>query len=226
MTYLCHMEREIVVTADGSKTIYIKEWNEHYHSTHGALQEAQHVFLQHGLYTKSDDYLTVLEMGFGTGLNALLTYFASEKRNQYIHYIGVEAFPPSKEELEAMEYDQFTTNPEANDIYNALHAAAYNKTTSLSEHFVLEKIQQTFEEFIPKQESIDLIFYDAFGPRVQPHLWTIERFAPLYAALVKGGILVTYCAKGQVKRDLKSLGFMVETLPGPPGKREMIRATK
>ncbi len=220
------MEREIVVTADGSKTIFIKEWNEHYHSTHGALQEAQHVFLQHGLYTKSDDYLTVLEMGFGTGLNALLTYFASEKRNQYIHYIGVEAFPPSKEELEVMDYDQFTSNPEATSVYRALHQAEYNKTTSISEHFVLEKIQQTFEDFTPKSESIDLIFYDAFGPRVQPHLWTIERFEPLYQSLVKGGVLVTYCAKGQVKRDLKSLGFLVETLPGPPGKREMIRATK
>lgn len=220
------MKRELVQTADGSTTIYLPEWNEHYHSSHGALQEAQHVFIQHGLNAMTCDYITIFEMGFGTGLNALLTYFAAEKRNQYIHYIGLEAFPPSHEELEAMNYSQFTANPEALEVYRMLHETAYGNPQSLTEHFVLEKIEATLEETDFSKETIDLIFYDAFGPRVQPHLWTLEIFQKLYSWLSPGGMLVTYCAKGQVKRDLKEAGFKVEALPGPPGKREMTRAIK
>lgn len=220
------MKRELVRTADGSTTIYLPEWNEHYHSSHGALQEAQHVFIQHGLNPMTSDYLTIFEMGFGTGLNALLTYFASEKRNQYIHYIGLEAFPPSEEELKAMNYSEFTANPEAIDVYGLLHQTPYGTPKSLTEHFVLEKIEATIEATDFSANSIDLIFYDAFGPRVQPHLWSLEIFQKLYNWLSPGGMLVTYCAKGQVKRDLKAAGFLVEALPGPPGKREMTRAIK
>lgn len=220
------MERQIITTADGSKTIFIPEWNEHYHSSHGALQEAQHVFIRHGLQTCTADYLTILEMGFGTGLNALLTYFASEKRNQYIHYIGIEAFPPTQEELDAMEYSSYASDPASVEIYAHMHACDWEKPAALSEHFVLEKQQCDLLSARVNPESVDLVYYDAFGPRVQPELWTAEIFARIYSWMAPGGTLVTYCAKGQVKRDLKAVGFLVENLPGPPGKREMTRAIK
>ena len=222
------MERQIIQTADGSSTIYMPELNEYYHSSHGALQEAQHVFIKHGLYSQISDYLTVLEMGFGTGLNALLSYFASEKRNQYIHYIGIEAFPPTQEELEAMNYSSFsgTQEEEAIEIYKRMHNSTWNQPVELAEHFVLEKKNIDFRALQLEPGSVDLIFYDAFGPRVAPELWTVECFQLAYDMLAQNGILVTYCAKGQVKRDLTSVGFLVEALPGPPGKREMTRARK
>ncbi|MNU59386.1 tRNA 5-methylaminomethyl-2-thiouridine biosynthesis bifunctional protein MnmC [compost metagenome] len=220
------MKRELVKTADGSTTIYIPEWNEHYHSSHGALQEAQHVFIKHGLNPKSDDYLTIFEMGFGTGLNALLTYFASEKRNQYVHYIGLEAFPPTTEEIEGMNYTSFTNDDEASEIFQKLHQADWNVAREISEHFVLEKIGKKIQDLELGKGTIDLCYYDAFGPRVQPELWSPEIFQKIYDWLSPGGVLVTYCAKGQVKRDLKSVGFEVSSLPGPPGKREMTKAVK
>lgn len=220
------MKREIRETADGSKTIYLPELNEHYHSSHGALQEAQHVFIKYGLSHCHQDYLTILEMGYGTGLNALLTYFASEKRNQYIHYIAIEAFPPTEEEWRAMEYHKHNPSDESLEVFEKMNLAPWNKVTSLSEHFVIEKRQVKFEELDLKAESVDLIFYDAFGPRVQPDLWSLERFQDCYNWLTDEGVFVTYCAKGQVKRDLKTAGFKLEALPGPPGKREMTRGKK
>jgi tRNA U34 5-methylaminomethyl-2-thiouridine-forming methyltransferase MnmC len=220
------VERQIITTADGSKTIFLPEWNEHYHSSHGALQEAQHVFIQHGLHLLTSDYITVLEMGFGTGLNALLTFFSSEKRNQYVHYIGIEAFPPSEEEVAAMDYAKFASDPTSEDIYQQMHATSWDKPAPISEHFVLEKQLCDLHSASVAAETVDVVYFDAFGPRVQPELWTTDVFQRVYDWLVPGGILVTYCAKGQVKRDLKSVGFLVEALPGPPGKREMTRARK
>lgn len=220
------MKREIITTADGSKTIYIPELDEHYHSSYGALQEAQHVFIAKGLNTCTAEYLTVLEMGFGTGLNALLTYFSSEKRHQYVHYIGIEAFPPSREELQAMNYASFSSDPDAADIYEKMHSAPWNQGIELSEHFVLEKQQCVLEKAQVAPGTVDLIYFDAFGPNVQPELWTLQIFELLFGWMAPGGVLVTYCAKGQVKRDLKAAGFLVESLAGPPGKREMTRAVK
>jgi tRNA U34 5-methylaminomethyl-2-thiouridine-forming methyltransferase MnmC len=220
------VERQIITTADGSKTIFIPEWNEHYHSSHGALQEAQHVFIRHGLNCFTSDYLTILEMGFGTGLNALLTYFSSEKRNQYVHYIGIEAFPPSAEELAAMDYASFASDPETTGVYEHLHTAPWGTSHPISEHFVLEKQQCSLEQANVEPGTVDLVYFDAFGPRVQPELWTAEIFSRIFDWMAPGGIFVTYCAKGQVKRDLKTAGFLVESLPGPPGKREMTRAVK
>lgn len=220
------MERQIITTADGSKTIFLPEWNEHYHSSHGALQEAQHVFIRHGLHLLTSDYITVLEMGFGTGLNALLTFFSSEKRNQYVHYIGIEAFPPSEEEIAAMDYASFASDPTSEAVYQHMHATPWNTPAPISEHFVLEKQLCDLQNATVAAETVDLVYFDAFGPRVQPELWTPEVFQHIFNWLVPGGILVTYCAKGQVKRDLKSVGFLVESLPGPPGKREMTRAFK
>ncbi len=220
------MNREIIVTADGSKTIFLPELNEHYHSVHGALQEAQHVFISNGLNIQTADYITILEMGFGTGLNALLTYFSSEKRNQYVHYIGIEAFPTSENEWREMEYDQFSKDPDAKAVFERIHTCEWNKAQEVSEHFVIEKQLVEIKNARIEPLTVDLIYYDAFGPRVQPELWTLEQFSTIYNWLAPGGILVTYCAKGQVKRDLIAAGFSLESLPGPPGKREMIRATK
>lgn len=220
------MKREIIATGDGSSTIYIPEWNEHYHSSHGALQEAQHVFIANGLNRRTEDYLTVFEMGFGTGLNALLTFFSTEKRNQYIHYIGLEAYPPTEEEWRAMNYADFSKDESAPQVYEALNLAQWNKETPISEHFIVDKRHCKLQELELAASTVDLVYYDAFGPRVQPELWTTEMFERIYRWLAPGGILVTYCAKGQVKRDLKAVGFTVENLPGPPGKREMTRAIK
>lgn len=224
--YFCDMKREIIQTADGSTTIFIPDWNEHYHSSHGALQEAQHVFIKHGLNQTTGDYITIFEMGFGTGLNALLSLVASEKRNQYVHYIALEAFPPSEEELSQMNYTTFSSDDQTEERFKRIHLATWDQAQSLEEHFVIEKRQQKMEEVVLEPNSIDLVYYDAFGPRVQPELWTPELFSKLFDALSPGGFLVTYCAKGQVKRDLKSVGFEVTSLPGPPGKREMTRAQK
>lgn len=184
------------------------------------------MFIHHGLHLLTSDYITVLEMGFGTGLNALLTFFSSEKRNQYVHYIGIEAFPPSDEEIAAMDYASFASDPTSEDIYQRMHATSWNTPAPISEHFVLEKQLCDLQNATVAPETVDLVYFDAFGPRVQPELWTPEVFQRIYDWLVPGGILVTYCAKGQVKRDLKSVGFLVESLPGPPGKREMTRARK
>jgi tRNA U34 5-methylaminomethyl-2-thiouridine-forming methyltransferase MnmC len=220
------MKQELIVTGDGSKTIYLPELDEHYHSSHGALQEAQHVFIKHGLTTQAGDYVTILEMGFGTGLNALLTYFATEKRHQYIHYIGIESLPISQEIWEQMDYTAHSNDPDAPAVYSNMHKAKWNEPVALNELFVLEKRNTTLEKTNLAAASIDLIYYDAFGPRVQPELWTLAIFEQLFHWLTPGGVLVTYCAKGQVKRDLKAAGFVVETLAGPPGKREMTRAKK
>jgi tRNA U34 5-methylaminomethyl-2-thiouridine-forming methyltransferase MnmC len=220
------MKQELIVTGDGSKTIYLPELDEHYHSSHGALQEAQHVFIKHGLTTQAGDYVTILEMGFGTGLNALLTYFATEKRHQYIHYIGIESFPISQEIWEQMDYTAHSNDPDAPAVYSKMHTAKWDEPVALNELFVLEKRKSTIENTNLAAASIDLIYYDAFGPRVQPELWTLAIFEQLFNWLTPGGMLVTYCAKGQVKRDLKTAGFVVETLSGPPGKREMTRAKK
>jgi tRNA U34 5-methylaminomethyl-2-thiouridine-forming methyltransferase MnmC len=220
------MKREVISTADGSKTIYLPELNEYYHSSHGALQEAQHVFIRHGLGLLTSDYITVFELGFGTGLNALLSYFSTEKRNQYVHYIGLEPFPPSPDELRQMEYAKHASDPHASEIYATMCQAPFNSPVSLSEHFVLEKVQKKLQEYDRECNSVDIVFYDAFGPRAQSEMWEIEMLKKCVNFLSPGGIFVTYCAKGQLKRDLKSLGMIVESLPGPPGKREMTRATK
>ncbi len=165
-------------------------------------------------------------MGFGTGLNALLTFFESEKREQIIHYQSVEAYPILKNELEQMNFSDYSRDPRIIDIYQKMHKVAWNRACPISENFVIEKINSTIEQLRLPVNSVDLCYYDAFGPRVQPELWTKDIFQNIYDWMDKDAVFVTYCAKGQVKRDLKAVGFLVETLQGPPGKREMIRAIK
>lgn len=224
------MKREIITTADGSKTIHIPEWNEQYHSKHGAIQEARHVFLKTGLTHFVTQYpeqkeIAILEMGFGTGLNALLTFFETTKLAVSFNYTGAEAFPVSKEEALAMDYPSQLQEDDAALIYKELHDSPWGKETQISESFRLTKREQKFEE-ITDVAAFDLVYYDAFGPRVQPDLWTETLFLKMYIALKSKGVLTTYCAQGAARRAMQAVGFQVERLPGPPGKREMLRATK
>jgi tRNA U34 5-methylaminomethyl-2-thiouridine-forming methyltransferase MnmC len=228
LKYLNSLKRKIIKTADGSATIFLPEWNEHYHSKHGALQEALHVFIKTGLYhfleKKSTNNVSVLEIGFGTGLNALITYLEARKGNFFVDYTGVEAYPVTSEELTALDYAASFSEENVSEIFKALHEIPWEEKSSISDFFKLKKEKKFFGD-IDHSEAFDLIYFDAFGPRVQPDLWTEEIFASMYKALKKGGVLVTYSAKGSVRRAMQTVGFEVERLPGPPGKREMLRAT-
>lgn len=220
------MKREIITTADGSRSIRVVDLDENYHSTHGAVQEAMHVFIQHGLRAFSEkQQLRIFEMGFGTGLNALLTAQEAIQQERPIHYLGIEAFPVSSDMALSMGYEK-AVSPDVAHVFAALHEAEWGSEQRISPFFTIEKIHQKIEEYSPTSSSIDLIYFDAFGPRAQADMWDITVLEKMSNLLVPGGLFVTYCAKGQLKRDLKLLGLTVESLPGPPGKREMTRAWK
>ena len=223
------MKRKIITTSDGSKTIQIEEWNEQYHSIHGAINEANHVFLKHGLFfyaenNSIDASVSILEIGFGTGLNAFLTLVESEKQNLTIDYVGVEAFPVKLEEISQLNYtDLISKNHEP--VFNKLHESEWEVENKITSNFTLQKQQKYFKD-ISAKDKFNIVYFDAFGARVQPELWTEDIFRIMYGALKKNGVLVTYSAKGSVRRAMQSVGFEVERLPGPPGKREMLRGTK
>ncbi|UNY97384.1 tRNA (5-methylaminomethyl-2-thiouridine)(34)-methyltransferase MnmD [Zhouia spongiae] len=224
------MKRKIIQTADGSSTIFIEDWDEHYHSKHGAIQEAYHVFIKMGLYhyiesQKPENEVNVLEIGFGTGLNAFITFLEAEKNNLSIQYDGVEGYPVSSDEVSQLNYVELLENKGFKEQFQAMHDGPWEKYIQLSEAFRLKKRKQFFNE-IDDNEVFDLIYFDAFGARVQPELWTEEIFQRMHNALKPGGVLVTYAAKGSVRRAMIASGFSVEKLPGPPGKREMLRATR
>ncbi|MGW9686986.1 tRNA (5-methylaminomethyl-2-thiouridine)(34)-methyltransferase MnmD [Flagellimonas sp. 2504JD1-5] len=219
------MKRRIITTGDGSKTIQIEDWDEQYHSKHGAVQEAYHVFIDHGLRLFRDASIKILEIGFGTGLNALITLLEKDKFGLEIDYVGVEAFPVAMDEVQQLDYcDQLN----ALDYYQTfikMHSEPWETPSVISSGFNLEKQLKDFKS-IDDTNLFNLIYFDAFGARVQPELWTEDIFSKMYRALIDGGVLVTYSAKGSVRRALQAVGFKVERLPGPPGKREMLRATK
>ncbi len=219
------MEHQIITTSDGSKTIYLPHLDETYHSSHGAIQEAVHVFIRHGVQAIEQHEIRIFEMGFGTGLNALLAYVESEQSNRNIHYSGIEAYPVDTETVMLMDYCSLI-GKEHYTKFEKLHTPDWNTKHQLTDLFSFEKIHAKIEEFTPPQEQFDVVFFDAFGPRVQEDMWGPAILQKMYDLLKPNGFLVTYCAKGQVKRDLKSLGFTIEPLPGPPGKREMTRAWK
>ncbi len=219
------MEREIIQTLDGSTTIHLKEWDECYHSKHGAIQEAQHVFIQNGLSLFPNQTVAILEIGFGTGLNAFITFLESQKLNQSINYVGVEAYPVNASEVLAMNYVDELNAGLQKVIFEQMHESNWDEKVILNPEFELTKRKQFFDE-IDDFEQFDLIYFDAFGYRVQPELWSTAIFKKMYDALKPGGKLVTYAARGVVKRSMIEVGFTVEKLPGPPGKREMFRASK
>ncbi|RKE90837.1 tRNA (5-methylaminomethyl-2-thiouridine)(34)-methyltransferase MnmD [Ichthyenterobacterium magnum] len=224
------MQRKIITTKDGSKTIQIEEWNEQYHSVHGAIQEANHVFIKHGLlfcysefFSQTKNEISILEIGFGTGLNALITLLEAEKLKLKINYTGVEAYPVLQKEIEQLNYAE-ELNAD-NSIFLEMHNAQWETQREITENFILNKQQKFFKD-ITETNTYNLIYFDAFGARVQPDLWTEVIFKAMYKALKNKGVLVTYSAKGSVRRAMQAVGFIVERLPGPPGKREMLRATK
>lgn len=223
------MERRIIKTADGSTTIYIEGWDEHYHSKHGAVQEAYHVFIRMGLdlaleTIKGD--LRIMEIGFGTGLNAYITLLESRSKQVDIEYTGVEAYPVAEDEWRSLNYPQaLKAKAEEKELFHRLHRIPWEEVGEITPGFTLIKRKQYFDQ-IDDQGAFDLIYFDAFGARVQPELWEESIFRRMFHALSPGGILVTYAAKGSVRRAMIAVGFLVEKLPGPPGKREMLRARK
>jgi tRNA U34 5-methylaminomethyl-2-thiouridine-forming methyltransferase MnmC len=240
------LKREVVITADGSSSIYLPEWDEQYHSKHGAIQEAYHVFIKHGLYhfcSKTDpsidsafseieksrvllnNHVSILEIGFGTGLNALVTFLEAEKLNISVDYFGVEGYPVSINEIEQLNYATQLKEEKNKGLFDMMHDVSWEEKHNMSSHFSLTKQNRYFSE-INDQDVYNLIYFDAFGARVQPELWTEVIFQKMFDALKENGVLVTYAAKGSVRRAMQAVGFKVEKLPGPPGKREMLRATK
>ena len=221
------MKRKIIITDDGSTTIHLPDLDEQYHSKHGAIQEAYHVYINTGLeYLLKQSQpkpLKILEIGFGTGLNAFITLLEADKNKIPISFTGVEAYPISSLEIEKLNYPLLLNSTEA--YFKKLHQSEWEKQISISTHFSILKRKQFFSEITDKN-NFHLIYFDAFGARVQPELWTEQIFKKMYTALKKGGVLVTYSAKGSVRRAMQTVGFEVERLPGPPGKREMLRARK
>jgi tRNA U34 5-methylaminomethyl-2-thiouridine-forming methyltransferase MnmC len=215
---------EIRLTADGSKTLYLQSLDETYHSSHGAIQEALHVFIEQGLsYVASQTTsITIFEMGFGTGLNALLTAQWAEKHQRKIAYIGIELHPIPEDLWRQMEYVQVESEV---SIYSKMMSSEWGEFQEISPFFQLKKIDQTIYQ-LDLEEKVDLIYFDAFGPKVQTEMWDLPILTKMHDILNLGGVFVTYCAQGQMKRNLRSMGFTLEALPGPPGKREMTRATK
>ena len=221
------MKREIIITEDGSSTIHLPEWDEQYHSKHGAIQEAYHVFIEMGFFFYCKKQQTVpikiLEIGFGTGLNAFITLLESQKKNKAVEYTGVEAYPLSYSEIKNLNYP-IKLNA-SKEVFTKFHNNPWEKPLEFSKNFTLTKRKQFFSE-IQDKNRFHIIYFDAFAAQVQPELWTVAIFRKMYNALLVNGILVTYSAKGSVRRAMQAVGFKVERLPGPPGKREMLRATK
>jgi len=221
--------REIVITADGSSTIHLPDWDEQYHSKHGAIQEAYHVFIKTGLHHFLDTYkvsnLSILEIGFGTGLNAFITCLEAVKLKLNVQYNGVEGYPVSMDEIAQLNYVTVLKAENDQSVFSKLHQVNWESEHQITPEFSLIKRALFFSK-IEDKNAHDIIYFDAFGARVQPELWTEVIFLKMYTALKKGGILVTYAAKGSVRRAMQAVGFIVERLPGPPGKREMLRATK
>ncbi len=219
------MKREIVITSDGSTTIYLPEWNENYHSTHGAIQEANHVFISKGLNAISAPEISILEIGLGTGLNCFITFLEAQEKAKSINYIGVEAYPITKVEVSKLNYVSELKAEHQQMSFDAIHNCTWEEKHELSSNFWLTKRKQFFKD-ITDVNQFDIVYFDAFGADHQPELWTVAIFEKMYKALKVNGVLVTYSAKGSVRRAMQEVGFTVERLDGPPGKREMLRAIK
>lgn len=237
MNYFCRQylslamfsfDLELIVTGDGSPSIFVPSLNEHYHSVHGAVQESTKIFLSYGFdYFAVAEQLCVFEVGFGTGLNACLTAMRSKETGKKVHYYTTEPYPLPDSVVSAYSNSLAQKYPKLEQAFNQIHAVKWGETlVSISPFFAIEKYPASFIEIKGLESKVDLVFFDAFAPDVVPELWTADAFLFLNRLLKPDGILVTYSAKGSVKRALRAAGFLVESLPGPPGKREVTRAIK
>lgn len=218
-------EIEIRTTSDGSKTLYLPSLDETYHSSHGAVQEAKHVFIEHGLKYVAQlgiDQIRIFEMGFGTGLNALLTAQWAEENQHSIDYVGIELHPVPEEIWAQMDY---LTTVDGVMMYERIMSCDWESEQVINPFFNLTKRKEDVHR-LERESPFDLIYFDAFGPRAQREMWDLPILSNMQKLLKENGVFVTYCAQGQMKRNLKSLGFELTALPGPPGKREMTRARK
>lgn len=213
------------ITSDGSHTVYLPELNVTYHSRFGAIRESMHVFIKAGLHEamKRKNNLSIFEMGFGTGLNAWLTYLEAEKQNLEINYQGIEAFPLDNEVIAALNYEYLHLNESIPTVLQNMHSTPYGERIPFGSHFSLTRAKGLLQDF-ETTEKYDLIYYDAFAPDIQPELWTEEIFRKIHSMMNDGACLVTYCSKGIARRAMKAAGLTVTKLPGAPGKWEMVRA--
>ena len=212
-------------TADGSLTLLSAQWNEQYHSVHGAVQESTHVFIQSGIALVEKDTIDVLEVGLGTGLNMLLTWIRCFEGKCSVRYTALEPFPVDRSVLEELAHSADLAWPGLHEPFVERMCGATDAWHEPMGGFAFRKVV-TAVQLLSADEEFDIIYFDAFGPRKQPTMWTVDVFTRMYRALRPGGILVTYCAKGEVRRTMQAAGFTVERLKGPPGKLEMMRATK
>lgn len=224
------MQRNLIVTKDGSHSVAIPEWQVAYHSVHGAIQESLHVFIEAGFRHWWQQHAdasrcVVFEMGFGTGLNALLTALEAEQFQRMVWYEAVEAFPLEMSIVEQLNYCDGLHQPGWQPVLESLHKSEWNKALPVTNNLSLKKVHSSLTDFSTDQ-PVNIIYYDAFAPAAQPELWTEAVFTKLFNMLAPDGILVTYCSKGDVRRAMLAAGFSVEKIPGPPGKREMLRARK
>ncbi len=223
------MQRQLIVTKDGSHSVSIPEMNVTYHSVHGAVQESKHVFINAGLLASEVfDYAgvhCVLEIGFGTGLNALLTLAEADRHQNRIYYTAIEPFPLDEDQAAQLNYCRQPDLQRYQPLFEKMHQCGWEEMVEISQHFRLTKTKKSLFD-LPPESLFFLVYFDAFAPAAQPELWTKEVFQKLYAMLLPGGILVTYCSKADVRRAMEAAGFVIEKIPGPRGKREMIRARK
>ena len=225
------MDRFIIKTGDGSDTITIPEMNVSYHSKHGAIKESMHVFIEAGLRywwglnperQSKDQPINIFEMGFGTGLNAFLTAIEAIEKGIKVYYEAIEQFPVSKEEVGELNYTGLLRHE---SLFRGIHECTWNEESKLNEYFTLTKSTGDLINYSTNQ-TFHIIYYDAFAPTAQPELWSEDIFRKLHSMLFEGGVLVTYCSRGSVRRAMQAAGFVVDKIPGPPGKREMVRAIR
>ncbi len=220
------MDREIILTRDGSHSISIPEMNVTYHSIHGAIQESNHVFIEAGLQhvLKNDPpEIRIFEMGLGTGLNVLLTLLEAEKFNNNIKYTSLELFPINEADIDSLNYCDLIKRPDLKHVFKQIHQIDWNVEARLRPNFVFEKIKGDLKT-IDLPDRYDLIYYDAFAPTAQPELWISEVFKKMINASNQQAVMVTYCSKSSVRKAMKDAGWTIEKIPGPHGKREMVRA--
>ncbi|MGW8315103.1 MAG: tRNA (5-methylaminomethyl-2-thiouridine)(34)-methyltransferase MnmD [Bacteroidales bacterium] len=218
------MRREIKITGDGSHTLYVHELDEPYHSIHSSIQESRHVYIEEGYKKVNIDPIRILECGFGTGLNLLLTLEEATRSGKSIYYHTVEKYPLTPDEYRLLNFESFLSGIPHQSLFS-IHQGPWDQPFMLGDHFTVYKERADFRKMVPKG-PFDLVYFDAFAPDKQPELWNEAVFSRIYKVLNPGAILVTYTSKGAVRRTLTSCGYSIEKVPGPPGKREMIRAGK